>query len=62
MISREFLCDHQYLGALTCRERWPISSGMAKKGTSLAKALIAVALYGTADLSRRAVEAVPFVQ
>ena len=26
------------------------------------KALIAVAFYGTADLSRRAVEAVPFVE
>jgi hypothetical protein len=28
----------------------------------LAKALVAVVLYGTADLSRRAVEAVPYVQ
>jgi hypothetical protein len=36
--------------------------GFARDAVAGAKALIAVAFSGTADLSRRAVEAVPFVR
>jgi hypothetical protein len=35
---------------------------MSPRLTSGAKALLVVSLYGTANLSRRAVEAVPFVE
>jgi hypothetical protein len=48
MIRSEFLCDHQYLSALQAIKDGRFRPTYPKRLTSGAKALIAVALYGTA--------------